>query len=54
MRLMLATFLRHARAVLPAPKILLDEFDPGEIRGGFQRRFTRGRDDWVRFAKERG
>jgi len=53
MRLMLlATFMRHTRAALPAPPIRLDEFDAGGIRGGFQRRFTRRRDDWVRFAKK--
>ena len=26
---------------------------PGGFRGGFQRRFNRGRDAWVRFAKSR-
>jgi hypothetical protein len=53
MRLMpLATFMRHTRAALPAPPIRLDEFDAGGIRGGFQRRFTRRRDDWLRFAKK--
>jgi hypothetical protein len=52
MRLVLAAFCRHARATLPAPGILLDEFDAGGIRGGFQRRFTRRRDDWVRFANK--
>jgi hypothetical protein len=52
MRVMLAIFLRHTRAALRTPPIPLDEFDAGGIRGGFQRRFTRCRDDWVRFAKK--
>jgi len=49
MRLMLATFFASRASCTP---ILLDEFDAGGIRGGFQRRFTRGRDDWVRFANK--